>query len=109
MCRAASWWCEFRKAILAPSNTREFSVVKRKISFFWDNHRNFLTHMAQYAQRLKKGAWRGDCGVDETQDSWSELSAKIDELVELIRESDHVVVHTGLFAVLFFGVSDKNF
>ncbi len=63
--------------------------------------------MAQsYAARLKKGVDYGVCGTPEFFDSPSQFFEKIDDLVELVKNTKHMVVHTGAGNVVNLGKCD---
>lgn len=48
-----------------------------------------------YAARLTKGIDYGICGTPEFLDNKDILEKKIEKLVQLIEESEYLVVHTG--------------
>eukprot|EP00298_Acanthocystis_sp_HF-20_P029599 c8498_g1_i1.p1 GENE.c8498_g1_i1~~c8498_g1_i1.p1 ORF type:complete len:388 (+),score=153.49 c8498_g1_i1:25-1164(+) len=59
-----------------------------------------------YANRLKKGAWRGDCGMLEIPESEEEVKKKAQELLTIWKQSKHVVVHTGAGISTSCGIPD---
>eukprot|EP00026_Physarum_polycephalum_P013197 Phypoly_transcript_13574.p3 GENE.Phypoly_transcript_13574~~Phypoly_transcript_13574.p3 ORF type:complete len:125 (+),score=24.29 Phypoly_transcript_13574:48-422(+) len=59
-----------------------------------------------YAGKLKKGVWKGKCGLPEIFDSDEDLEKKIHSLATLIQKSTHLVAYTGAGISTAAGISD---
>lgn len=59
-----------------------------------------------YAEGLSPYEHKGKCGLPEKFDSVADVAAKVDQLVQWIRESQHVVFHTGAGISTSAGIPD---
>eukprot|EP01112_Ceratiomyxa_fruticulosa_P019966 TRINITY_DN666_c0_g2_i2.p1 TRINITY_DN666_c0_g2~~TRINITY_DN666_c0_g2_i2.p1 ORF type:complete len:333 (-),score=44.16 TRINITY_DN666_c0_g2_i2:124-1122(-) len=59
-----------------------------------------------YAESLRKGVWKGKCGAPELFDSPKDVKKGVDELVKLIRNSQHLVAYTGAGISVSAGIPD---
>ena len=59
-----------------------------------------------YATGLSSYDYKGKCGMPETFDAEEVLQDKIHELAEMVRRSQHLVVHTGAGISTSVGIPD---
>lgn len=79
-------------------------ILKILLDFFIDPLIGIMS--VNYAAGLSDYAHKGKCGQQEYCDTDEELKAKIDKLVELVKDSKHCVILTGAGISTSTGIPD---